>query len=138
MNIRQAKKTDLDSVYKLAKALATSFKVEKESFEKAFTETLKNQNMRIFVLSEDNNIVGYVMGIYHYAFYANGLVAWVEELYVAEESRGKNYGKMLMSAIENNAQKSGCKLLSLSTRRASEFYKSIGYEESATYFKKTF
>ncbi|BBH20130.1 hypothetical protein Back11_14750 [Paenibacillus baekrokdamisoli] len=46
-------------------------------------------------------------------------------------------GKKLMELVEGRALERGSKLVALATRRASEFYKSIGYDESATYFKKT-
>jgi hypothetical protein len=42
-----------------------------------------------------------------------------------------------MELIEGKALERGSKLVALATRRASDFYKAIGYEESASYFKKT-
>jgi GNAT superfamily N-acetyltransferase len=61
----------------------------------------------------------------------------VEELFVLNEFRGKKIGKKLMEIIEERALERGSKLVALATRRASDFYKAIGYEESAKYFKKS-
>jgi hypothetical protein len=42
----------------------------------------------------------------------------------------------LMSAFEQWAAAQGCALIALATRRAAPFYRALGYEESATYFRK--
>jgi GNAT superfamily N-acetyltransferase len=69
-------------------------------------------------------------------FYANGVISWVEELFVAEDYRGKKIGKKLMELVEKKACQRDSKLVALATRRAGSFYKAIGYDESAVYFKK--
>jgi len=55
---------------------------------------------------------------------------------VEEAFRRKGIGKMLMDKVEEKSKFNNSKLLALATRRASDFYCSIGFEESATYFKK--
>lgn len=76
------------------------------------------------------------MALHHPAFYANGEVTWIEELFVDEAYRGKGVGRRLMQFVEIRAELRGSRLVALATRRASDFYRAIGYEESATYFKK--
>jgi hypothetical protein len=41
-----------------------------------------------------------------------------------------------MSAFEQWAVAQGCALVALATRRAAPFYRALGYEESAVYFRK--
>jgi hypothetical protein len=41
-----------------------------------------------------------------------------------------------MSAFEQWAVDHGCALVALATRRAAPFYRALGYEESAAYFRK--
>jgi len=135
--IRGATLEDLDHIYPLAKDLATSFDVEKESFSKLFKNMLTDENILVLV-AETDELAGYIMGYIHPAFYANGLIAWVEEIYVSPGIRGIGIGKALMESFEAEAQLKGCKLISLSTRRAANFYEALGYEKSATYYKKTF
>jgi len=136
--IRGAILEDLNSpIYPLAKDLATSFNVEKESFSKLFQKMLRDENILVLV-AETDELVGYIMGYVHPAFYANGLIAWVEELYVSPGIRGTGIGKALLLAFEADAESKGCKLVSLSTRRAGDFYEALNYEKSATYYKKTF
>ena len=81
-------------------------------------------------------IIGYCLGFDHYAFYANGRIAWVEEITVKESVRRRGVGKVLMENFEEWSSKRGNRLVALATRRAASFYKSVGYEESARYFRK--
>ncbi len=81
-------------------------------------------------------MVGYVLGYSHFAFYANGRLGWVEELFVNEAFRRHNIGNSLMREFESWCRERQCQLVALATRRASQFYRSIGYDESATYFRK--
>jgi hypothetical protein len=41
-----------------------------------------------------------------------------------------------MDAFEQWAAGQGCALVALATRRAAPFYRALGYEESAIYFRK--
>jgi GNAT superfamily N-acetyltransferase len=63
-------------------------------------------------------------------------VAWVEEIMVSEALRRQGIGQLLMQEFEAWAVARGCKLVALATRRAAVFYQALGYEESATYFRK--
>ena len=91
-------------------------------------------------LRELSGEAGDTVGVFglgpHLSFYANGPVAWVEEIVVAGQDRGRGAGRALMSAFEQWADASGCALIALATRRAAPFYRALGYEESATYFRK--
>lgn len=80
--------------------------------------------------------LGYVLGFRHLTFYANGPVAWAEEIVVRSRDRGHGIGEALMSAFERWAAAQGCVLVALATRRAAPFYRALDYAESATYFRK--
>jgi hypothetical protein len=41
-----------------------------------------------------------------------------------------------MTVFERWSDRRGAKLVALATRRAAGFYRAVGYEESATYFRK--
>ena len=45
-------------------------------------------------------------------------------------------GEALMRDFEGWARSRECRLVALATRRAAAFYRAIGYEESATYFRR--
>ncbi|MEZ0299682.1 MAG: GNAT family N-acetyltransferase, partial [Candidatus Methylacidiphilales bacterium] len=68
--------------------------------------------------------------------FATGSVAWLEEIMLRQDFRRAGIGKMLMEDFEKWARIKSCRMVALATRRAAEFYKALGYEESATYFRK--
>lgn len=134
---RKAKNSDREDLYVMAKKLATSFDVNEPDFSNVFKLLLDDVSVDLIVADKGQNLIGYVFVLHHPAFYANGIITWVEELFVLEEYRGKKIGKRLMAEAEKLSKERGSKLVALATRRADKFYKSIGYDESATYFKKT-
>lgn len=135
---RKAKSDDKEELFGLAKGLATSFDVNEVDFSNVFKSLLDDKNVDLVVAEKAQNLIGYVLVLHHPAFYANGIISWVEELFVLEPYRRKNIGKHLMAEAEKLSKERGSKLVALATRRAGKFYESIGYSESATYFKKTF
>jgi len=134
--VRKANKNDLENIYNLVKAFATSFEPEKECFISSFEHILHDKYANIIVAEHDMQIIGYSLGFIHDTFYANGKVAWLEEIMVKEDFRRKGIGFELVRTFEEYSKEKKCKLVALATRRASAFYNSIGYEESATYFRK--
>ena len=90
----------------------------------------------MMVAEADGQLVGYILGFVHDTFYANGPVAWVEEIMVHSEHRRTGLGGRLMDSFESWCKSRGAILSALATRRASKFYEAIGYEESATYYRR--
>lgn len=60
----------------------------------------------------------------------------MEEITVAESFRRLGMGRRLMEAFEAWATDREAKIIALATRRAADFYAALGYEESATFFRK--
>jgi GNAT superfamily N-acetyltransferase len=135
-HLRLAQHADAAAVLALAKPFATSFVVEEQAFYRAFTELLTDPQAYLAVAETDQQLVGYVLGFDHYTFFANGRVAWVEEIMVSEAFRRQGIGELLMQAFETWAVARDSKLVALATRRAAPFYRALGYEESAIYFRK--
>lgn len=136
MHIRKATADDADALFCLAEEFATSFVPEWAAFEIALADIISSDGANLSVAVVNGDVVGYCLGFDHQTFYANGRVAWVEEITVVEPLRRRGVGKALMENFEEWSCKRGSKLVALATRRASSFYGSIGYEESATFFRK--
>lgn len=134
--VREAHLADSEAVYPLAKMMATSFKVEKTDFELSFQEIIAQSSSSCLIAEKGDEVIGYLIGFDHRAFYANGRVSWVEEIFVKEEHRKLGIGKRLMLGFEQWCTDRNSKLVALATRRASDFYHAIGYEDSATFFRK--
>lgn len=136
MIIRRAEPQDGSALFTLAHAFATSFAVEQVAFERSFAELLTHPEAFLAVAEVNGEVVGYVLGFEHLTFFANGRVAWVEEITVTEAFRRQGVGRRLMEAFEAWAQERKAKIIALATRRAADFYAALGYEESAAYFRK--
>ena len=80
VTIRPAQGADETSVLTLAKAFATSFVVAEGAFHSAYVALLASPESYLAVAEADRQVVGYLLGFDHETFYANGRVAWIEEL----------------------------------------------------------
>ena len=135
-SIRQAAAADIEEVAGLAAELALSFEFSHERFRASYPAMLAADDACLLLATDGSEIAGYLLGFRHLTFYANGPVAWVEEVVVRGRDRRRGIGRFLMSAFEEWSVSQGCALVALATRRAAPFYLSLGYEESATYFRK--
>ncbi len=123
LHIRAATAADAGMVARLAAELAQSFPFSRAAFDRAYPAVLAAEDACL-LLAEDhatdlgtdaaNDLVpdlatslarpvGYLLGFVHPAFFANGPVAWVEEVLVRPEYRGRGAGRALMSAFEQHA-----------------------------------
>jgi len=134
--VRKATSSDLDDIFELVQVFATSFKPEKTPFIHSFTQILQDKQAILLIAEQNNKTVGYCLGFIHATFYANGTVAWLEEIMVQKPFRRTGIGSELLRTFEQEAKSKACKLAALATRRAADFYCANGYEESAVYFRK--
>lgn len=134
--VRHAKAIDADAVAGLAAELAQSFAFSPERFRVNYQALLAADGACLLLAADEQESLGYLLGFRHLTFYANGPVAWVEEIVVRGRDRGQGIGRALMTAFEQWAAAGDCALVALATRRAAPFYRALGYEESATYFRK--
>lgn len=136
VTIRNARLDDADELFALVKGFATSFSPERSAFETSLRQLIGDETAKLAVAVSEGKLVGYCLGFDHYAFYANGRVSWVEEITVREDCRQKGIGRTLMETFETWSASRGSRLVALATRRASAFYEALGYEHSATYYRK--
>jgi GNAT superfamily N-acetyltransferase len=136
MNIRKVEESDVEKIFNLTKQFATSFKTDYKLFKISFNALLEEPSACFLLAEENHNISAYCLGFDHYTLYANGRVSWVEEIFVLEEYRRKGIARILMANFENWARSRNSKLIGLATRRAKDFYSSLGYEDSAIFFRK--
>ncbi len=136
MHYRTAMDQDQDQLLTLVKKFASSFEIDAHSFETSFSRLIKDENVDLIVAESESDLKGYVLVFHHLTFFANGPVSWVEELFVEDECRKQGIGRRLMEIAEKKAKERNSRLIALATRRAEAFYKAIGYEASATYFRK--
>jgi GNAT superfamily N-acetyltransferase len=138
ITIQTATESDAPQVFELTAQFATSFVTDRAAFDESFGKLLNNPGVSFTVArnSFDDAVIGYCLAFVHDTLFANGPVAWVEEITVREDFRRQGIGQALMQHAEDWAKSRNAALVGLMTRRAAQFYNAIGYEESATYFRK--
>ena len=136
--VREIVADDAQALFVLTGSFATSFSTEQEPFARALRTLINQEDAWLGGAEVDGELIGYCLGFEHYTLYANGKVAWVEEIMVRAEHRRRGVGRALMTAFEEWSRARGARLCGLATRRASSFYASIGYEESAVFFRKVY
>lgn len=136
VTVRSATQADESAVHRLAAEMATTFVVEPDAFRATFRGLVEADGVLLLVAAVDDRVGGYALGFTHPTFYANGPVAWVEEIAVDPGLRRQGLGALLMEEFERRAGAAGATLVALATRRAADFYTSVGYAPSATYFRK--
>ena len=135
-DVRFARAGDAAAVADLAAELALSFAFDGAAFRASYPALLADEGACLLLAVTGQQPVGYLLGFTHLTFYANGPVGWVEEVAVRGPERGRGVGRALMVGFERQAAARGCALVALATRRAAPFYRALGYEESAVYFRK--
>lgn len=136
IRVRKATSQDIESVLPLVKDFVTSFEVIESKFRRSYSDILDNPNAIALVADNGGELTGYCLGFCHDTFYANGKVAWLEEIMVSSTYRRQRVGESLMASFEEWATSNGAVLSALATRRAASFYQAIEYEDSASYFRK--
>jgi GNAT superfamily N-acetyltransferase len=139
IEIRPAEAGDAEQLWPLVEDFAVSYRPERSVFERSFRDLLDRSDTLVLVaVSDAGSVVGYLLGSVHGTFFANGPVGWIEELMVSESVRRLGVASRLMSSAEEWARNLPTAYVALASRRAGDFYLKMGYEESATYFRKTF
>lgn len=134
--VRPAGAGDAAAVAELARQLAQSFTFSRAGFDRSYPALLAAADACLLAAADGRERLGYLLGFEHLTFYANGPVAWVEEVFVRGQHRGGGVGRALMTGFEQWAAARDCALVALATRRAAPFYRALGYEESAVYHRK--
>ncbi len=135
--VRPAEERDAEQLFEMAHGMATSFEPTSRTCKESLHHLVGQHDARLLVVENaSGGIDAYLLGFVHLTFFADGPVAWVEEVAARPERRRLGLGRALMAAFEEWAYGRGARLVALATRRAGEFYSALGYEESAVYFRK--
>lgn len=136
LHIRRAEPSDADEIFALAREFGLTFRPERAAFDKAFPQLLANQDALVLTAVVEGRVHGYLLGFVHLTLFANGPVAWVEEAMVQTGFRRQGIGRGLLEEFEVWAREREAGYVALATRRAPEFYRALGYEQSASFYRK--
>jgi GNAT superfamily N-acetyltransferase len=136
LKLRKAVQSDADQIFALAREFALTFQPERAAFDEAFPRLLGSPDALLLVGVQDDRIRGYLLGFAHLTLFANGRIAVVEEAMIDSGFRRHGLGRRLLEEFEAWARSCDAAYVGLATRRAAEFYDALGYEISATYYRK--
>ena len=134
MNIRNATEKDKSALFNMVEEMATSYVPEYDVFKRSFDDVLKREDYKVIVAEENRDLIGYIFGHDHLAFFANGKISVIDELFVNGLFRRRGVGRRLVLEFEKWANDRGAKEITVPTRRAADFYRAVHFEESATLF----
>lgn len=136
LTIRRADAEDVGRVAGLAGELAQYSTFSRTRFQVTYPPLLADDGACPLLAVQAEECLGYLLGFRHLSFYANSPAPWVEEVFVRRQERDCGTGRALMGAFEQWAAARGCGLIALATLRTAPFYRALGDEESAVYFRK--
>ncbi len=91
-----------------------SYLIDLEVSKKLFQEFIADENLgKSWLIYDEKEIVGYVILTFIFSFEYNGKIAFLDELYIKEISRGKGIGKQTIQFIKEQAKLLNVKLLYL-------------------------
>lgn len=135
--VRSAQAEDLEAVRKLAQELRSEIgmptSLGEERFKTCFHASLMDPHCRILIAELGGNLVGY-LSIWRRSNLSHaGPAAFVDDLIVSEEARGKGLGTALLQEAMRYAKEWGCVEIEVSTMPENEgaqrLYREMGFEK---------
>lgn len=103
-----------------------NYPIDVDSSKKLFDEFITNKNLgKAWLIYSKKEIVGYVILTFVFSFEYKGKIAFLDELYVSENARGKGIGKKAMEFIQLQAKELGLKLVYLEVENHNEMARKL-------------
>ncbi|TDE01848.1 GNAT family N-acetyltransferase [Flavobacterium sandaracinum] len=98
-----------------------------------FQEFISNENLgKAWLIFSDNEIVGYVILTFIFSFEYQGRIAFLDELYLNENARGKGIGSQAIQFVVEESKKLALQLIYLEienhNQNAQKLYIASGFE----------
>lgn len=108
------------------------YPIDVEQSRKLFRRFIAEENLgKSWLVLSGPEIVGYIILTFVFSFEYGGTIAFVDELYVSASARGKGIGKSSIAFIQEEARKTGLKMLYLEVEHhnsnAQKLYLSAGF-----------
>lgn len=138
INIREAHEDDLIVLVENNKALADeteSIQLNADVLKKGIIEALKREECHYFVAVVDEKVVGQTMITYEWSDWRNGIIWWIQSVYVHPEYRKQGIFRSLFRHIENlakiNPEVKALRLYVMHNNHAGQgTYQSLGMHDS--------
>ena len=138
INIREANKGDLAILVQNNQALAKETEVlllDKDVLREGIEQALKREECHYFVAMIGEKVVGQTMITYEWSDWRNGIIWWIQSVYVLPAQRKQGIFRVLFKHIENlakfNPQVKAIRLYVMHNNNAGQdTYQSLGMNDS--------
>lgn len=139
--IREARPGDENALYVLVEQLGHAFKPDRDAYDTTLASYFAGEHPGVLLLVVDDGsprLGGYALTTIVPLLATNGPSAQLQEIVVDENARGREYGTLLVRAVEAACEERGVTQLTVASRRAGGFYDRLGFHESAEYMRRFF
>lgn len=127
---------DIDSLVKMMQDFYAidHYPIDPEKSKSLFSTFIRNETLgKVWLIESQNQTVGYLILTFIFSFEYGGMIAFVDELYLTEQARGKGIGKESIAFAQAEAAKLSLKLLYLEVEThnatAQKLYLAAGFSE---------
>ena len=135
MSVRAAGQEDAESIFEMFSDFAISYRPDRSAFDRSYSSLVSAAGADLLLAEDEHGAVGYLLACDMPTLFANGPVTELLELYVKPVNRNMGVGRLLVSTSVDQARDRGSVEVTVPTRRASEFYRAVGFELTAEFFK---
>jgi ribosomal protein S18 acetylase RimI-like enzyme len=136
MIIRKLEQADFDTVLSMMLVFYASDALlvhpSEEVLRKTLTDALADTPyLEAFGFEENGILAGYGMVAMSYSTEAGGLCAWIEDIYIAPEYRGKGFGTSFLAFVKNRYENRVARIrleAEPENERAMAVYRKAGFE----------
>jgi ribosomal protein S18 acetylase RimI-like enzyme len=93
---------------------------------------------RVWLIEDSGKPVGYVVALFGWSLEFHGRDAFLDELFIDPEFRGRGHGRRAMALVEAELAALGVRALHLEVERANSgaqrFYSSLGFADRSRFF----
>lgn len=103
-----------------------NYPIESETSKKLFQTFIEDDNLgQCWLISHNGITVGYVILTYVFSFEYQGKIAFLDELYLSENARGKGIGKIALKFVHDRALQNDLKVVYLEIESHNEVAKNL-------------
>lgn len=122
------KKSDIEIIVPMMQDFYAidNYPIKIETTKKLFQNFIENENLgQCWLISHNKTTVGYVILTYIFSFEYQGKIAFLDELYLNENARGKGIGKITLDFVKNHAIQNDLKIVYLEIESHNEVAKKL-------------
>lgn len=139
--VREARPGDEDALFALVQQLGHAFQPDRAAYDATLASYFAGEHPSVLLHVVDDGSVrlgGYALTTIVPLLATNGPSAQLQEIVVDESARGRDYGTLLVRAVEAICEERGVTQLTVASRRSGGFYDRLGFADAAEYMRRFF